>query len=245
MRSEALLRRHRKPAGLWVAVAVLVAGTIWLFSSSLGLVGIQDVDVNKLWRAAYSNGWRASSAPRTYWPPPPSESESNGYLRVRCNGGLSKQHSAICDAVVVARIMNATLVLPELATSSFWHDESGFLDIYDVRHFIKTLKYDVQIVMSIPKISAKGKTKNLRAHQILPPRDAPVAWYRTVAMEKIKKHGAIYLTPFSRRLAEEIDDPELQRLRCRVNYHALRFKPNIMKTSSEIVNKLHSEGHFV
>ncbi|XP_066167834.1 O-fucosyltransferase 1-like, partial [Oryza sativa Japonica Group] len=83
----------------------------------------KDVDVNKLWRTAYSNGWRASSAPRTYWPPPPSESESNGYLRVRCNGGLSKQHSAICDAVVVARIMNATLVLPELATSSFWHDE--------------------------------------------------------------------------------------------------------------------------
>jgi hypothetical protein len=36
-----LLRRHRKPAGLWVAVAVLVAGTIWLFSSSLGLIGIQ------------------------------------------------------------------------------------------------------------------------------------------------------------------------------------------------------------
>lgn len=64
-------------------------------------------------------------------------------------------------------------------------------------------------------------------------------------MEKIKKHGAIYLTPFSHRLAEEIDDPELQRLRCRVNYHALRFKPNIMKTSSEIVNKLHSEGHFM
>jgi hypothetical protein len=46
-------------------------------------------------------------------------------------------------------------------------------------------------------------------------------------------------------LAEEIDDPELQRLRCRVNYHALRFKPNIMKTSSHIVKKLRSEGHFM
>lgn len=33
--------RHHKPAGLWVAVAVLVAGTIWLFSSSLSLIGIQ------------------------------------------------------------------------------------------------------------------------------------------------------------------------------------------------------------
>jgi hypothetical protein len=61
----------------------------------------------------------------------------------------------------------------------------------------------------------------------------------------MKKYGAIYLTPFSHRLAEDIDDPELQRLRCRVNYHALRFKPHIMKISSEIVNKLRSEGHFM
>jgi hypothetical protein len=61
----------------------------------------------------------------------------------------------------------------------------------------------------------------------------------------MKNYGAIYLTPFSHRMAEDIDDPEIQRLRCRVNYHSLRFKPNIMKTSSEIVNKLRSEGHFM
>jgi hypothetical protein len=81
--------------------------------------------------------------------------------------------------------------------------------------------------------------------QIRPPRDAPVSWYATDALEKMKKYGAVYLTPFSHRLAEDIDDPELQRLRCRVNYHALRFKPHIMKTSSEIVTKLRSEGHFM
>ena len=81
--------------------------------------------------------------------------------------------------------------------------------------------------------------------QIEPPRDAPVTWYRTIALEKIRKYGAIYLTPFAHRLAEEINDAELQRLRCRVNYHALQFKPNIRKTSSGIVNKLRSEGHFM
>nr|TKV90467.1 hypothetical protein SEVIR_9G031100v2 [Setaria viridis] len=248
-RSETSLRRHRGPAWLWIAVAVLVTGTIWLWSSSfVGLLGtyrVQDYVVNELWRTADSNGWRASSAPRTYWSPPPIESESNGYLRVRCNGGLTQQRSAICNAVVVARIMNATLVLPELDTNSFWHDKSGFVDIYDVPHFINSLKYDVRIVMSVPKITAQGKTKKLRAYKIDPPRDAPVTWYRTTALEKIRKYGAIHLTPFSHRLAEEIDDPELQRLRCRVNYHALRFKSNIMKTSSDIVNKLRSEGHFM
>uniref|UniRef100_A0ACD5X236 Uncharacterized protein n=1 Tax=Avena sativa TaxID=4498 RepID=A0ACD5X236_AVESA len=247
--AEGSLRRRRAPPRLWVAVAALVSCTIWLWSSSAGHTfasyKAQDVDVSKLWRTADSNGWRASSAPRSYWPPPPTESETNGYLRVRCNGGLNQQRTAICNAVVAARIMNATLVLPELDTNSFWHDESGFIGIYDVPHFIKTLKYDVRIVMSVPEITTNGKRKKLKAHQIRPPRDAPVTWYTTVALEKMKNYGAIYLTPFSHRLAEDINDPEIQRLRCRVNYHALRFKPNIMKTSSEIVNKLRSEGPFM
>ena len=61
----------------------------------------------------------------------------------------------------------------------------------------------------------------------------------------MKAHGAIYLTPFSHRLAEEIDNPEYQRLRCRVNYHALRFKPHIMRLGQSIVDKLRTQGHFM
>ena len=61
----------------------------------------------------------------------------------------------------------------------------------------------------------------------------------------MKEHGAIYLTPFSHRLAEEIDKPEYQRLRCRVNYHALRFKPHIISLSESIVDRLRSQGHFM
>lgn len=81
--------------------------------------------------------------------------------------------------------------------------------------------------------------------QLRPPRDAPPSWYTTVALEKMKVHGAIYLTPFSHRLAEEIDNPEYQRLRCRVNYHALRFKPHIKKLSDSIVSRLRTQGHFM
>ena len=81
--------------------------------------------------------------------------------------------------------------------------------------------------------------------QLRPPRDAPPSWYTTVALEKMKVHGAIYLTPFSHLLAEEIDNPEYQRLRCRVNYHALRFKPHIKKLSDSIVSRLRTQGHFM
>ncbi|XP_065021528.1 O-fucosyltransferase 1-like [Musa acuminata AAA Group] len=235
------------PRRLSISIAVIVLIICFLSLLSIRFTrpssSVQNYDTNKLWKPADSDGWRSSSAPRSYWPPPPNE--SNGYLRVRCNGGLNQQRSAICNAVVAARIMNATLVLPELDTNSFWHDESGFAGIYDAEHFIGSLRYDIHIVQSLPVISVNGKRKKIRSFQIHPPRDAPLSWYTTTALKKMREHGSVYLTPFSHRLAEEIDDPELQRLRCRVNYHALRFKPHIMKISSEIVNRLRSEGHFM
>ncbi|KAI3774332.1 hypothetical protein L1987_48884 [Smallanthus sonchifolius] len=164
---------------------------------------------------------------------PPSE--SNGYLCVRCNGGLNQQRTAICHAVLAARFMNATLVLPELDANSYWHDDRPSLcvcGLYDVDHFIKTLQNDVRIVESIPEIKKNGKTKKIKAFQLRPPRDAPINWYTTTALEKMKEHGAIYLTPFSHRLAEEIDNPEYQRLRCRVN--SLRHELQLLASNRPI-----------
>lgn len=43
---------------------------------------------------------------------------------------------------------------------------SGFQGIYDVEHFIKTLKYDVRIVESIPEIRKNGKVKKIKAKQV-------------------------------------------------------------------------------
>ncbi|KAJ0034246.1 hypothetical protein Pint_25479 [Pistacia integerrima] len=248
-------RLHVKQGGvkglvgkLSIAVVVVLICTLSvLFSATItgtrGSASPSEINVEELWESANSGSWRPSSAPRSDWPSSPKE--TNGYLRVRCNGGLNQQRSAICNAVLAARIMNATLVLPELDANSFWHDDSGFQGIYDVEHFIQTLRFDVRIVESIPEIHKNGKKKKIKAYQLRPPRDAPISWYTTEALKKMKEHGAIYLTPFSHRLAEEIDNPEYQRLRCRVNYHALRFKPHIMKLSESIVDKLRVQGHFI
>ena len=43
---------------------------------------------------------------------------------------------------------------------------SGFHGVYDVEHFIKSLKYDVRIVESIPEVKKNGKTKKLKAFQV-------------------------------------------------------------------------------
>lgn len=231
---------------LSVSIAVLLFCTFSLMTRirENRLLAESQMNVEELWATRFSNGWRPSSVPGPEWKSP--SPVKTGYLLVRCNGGLNQQRSAICNAVLAARIMNAILVLPELDTNSFWNDKSGFTGIYDVDHFIKSLKNDVDIVRDLPAFhTVANKKKKLKAATLRPPRDASPEWYKTVALEKMKEHGAVYLTPFSHRLAEEINNYEFQRLRCRVNFHALRFNKDVMSLTRLIVRRLRSEGHFL
>ncbi|MBA0676396.1 hypothetical protein Goari_017874 [Gossypium aridum] len=66
--------------------------------------------------------------------------------------------SNITDAVVAARILNATLVVPKLDQKSFWKDASNFSEIFDVDWFISSLSKDVKIIKQLPKRGGKSWT---------------------------------------------------------------------------------------
>ncbi|RLN30913.1 uncharacterized protein C2845_PM05G06910 [Panicum miliaceum] len=93
-------------------------------------------------------GYNACITPTSRYKVP---GESDRYMTVRSNGGLNQMRTGICDMVAVARLVNATLVIPQLDKRSFWQDTSTFKDIFDQPHFIKALEGDVHIVGDLPE----------------------------------------------------------------------------------------------
>ncbi|KAD5508055.1 hypothetical protein E3N88_15758 [Mikania micrantha] len=109
--------------------------------------GHESIDI---WKSESSKFYYGCSERGPNYAPPVHESLSNGYLLIAASGGLNQERTGITDAVVVARILNATLVVPELDHYSFWKDDSEFANIFDVDWFISILAKDIPVVKRVP-----------------------------------------------------------------------------------------------
>lgn len=168
---------------------------------------------------------------------------SNGFLRVSCNGGLNQMRSAICDMVTVARLLNLTLIVPELDKTSFWADPSNFEDIFDVRHFINSLRDEVRIIKRLPK-------KFSRKYGVTALEMPPVSWsnekyYFEQILPLFGKHKVLHFNKTDTRLANNGIAIDLQKLRCRVNFQSLKFTPQIETLGEKLIHILREKGPFV
>ncbi|XP_064943185.1 O-fucosyltransferase 38-like isoform X2 [Musa acuminata AAA Group] len=145
----------------------------------------------------------------------------------------------ICDMVAVARLMNATLVIPQLDKRSFWQDTSTFSDIFDESHFINSLEGDVHIVRELPKEleSAPRARKHFTSW-------SSASYYEEMS-QLWKDYQVIHVPKSDSRLANNDLPIDIQRLRCRAMYDALRFSNPIERLGKKLVERLKSHGQYI
>ncbi|KAL3627423.1 O-fucosyltransferase 15 [Castilleja foliolosa] len=163
-----------------------------------------------------------------------------GYIIVTANGGINQQRVAVCNAVAIARLLNATLVLPKFMYSSVWRDASQFGDIYQEDHFINYLKPDISIVKDLPKdlqsLDLEAIGSLVMDTDIV--KEAKPSFYLKYILPILHLNRVVHFVGFGNRLASDPLPHQLQRLRCRCNFHALRFVPKIQEAGALLIQRI-------
>ncbi|KFK27807.1 hypothetical protein AALP_AA8G431600 [Arabis alpina] len=163
---------------------------------------------------------------------------SNGFFIIEANGGLNQQRLSICDAVAVAGLLNATLVIPIFHLNSVWRDSSKFGDIFDEDFFIYALSKNVNVVKELPKDILERYNYNISSivNLRLKAWSSP-AYYLQKVLPQLLRLGAVRVAPFSNRLAHAVP-AHIQGLRCLANFEALRFAEPIRLLADKMVNRM-------
>ncbi|KAA8535938.1 hypothetical protein F0562_028416 [Nyssa sinensis] len=194
-----------------------------------------------LWSSRQSIFYYGCSNANDEFPTAKVNTHPNRYLLIATSGGLNQQRTGITDAVVAAHILNATLVVPKLDQKSFWKDASNFAEIFDVDWFILYLSKDVEIIKQLPTKAGKVVTP----YTMRVPRKCTPRCYQNRVLPVLNKKHAVQLTKFDYRLANQLDT-DLQKLRCRVNYHALKFTDPILEMGEKLIERMRMKSkHFI
>ncbi|CAN0853492.1 O-fucosyltransferase 8 [Linum grandiflorum] len=166
--------------------------------------------------------------------------KSNGYIMVSANGGLNQQRVAICNAVAVASLLNATLVLPTFLYSNVWKDPSQFGDIYQEKHFFDMMEDEVDLVKELPD---RFKSLDIEAIGSLItdsdlPKEATPGDYHEKVLPVLLRNGVVHLLGYGNRLGFDPLPSEIQTLRCKCNFHALKFVPKIQEVGSLLIQRI-------
>lgn len=162
------------------------------------------------------------------------------YLMVVVSGGMNQQRNQIVDAVVIARVLGASLVVPILQVNVIWGDESEFSDIFDLDHFKRVLADDVHVVSSLP--STHIMTRPVEEKRT--PLHVSPAWIRSRYLKRLNRDGVLLLRGLDSRLSKDLPS-DLQKLRCKVAFHALKFASPILEIGSKIAERMSSKGPYL
>ncbi|KAK9272340.1 hypothetical protein L1049_002711 [Liquidambar formosana] len=258
----------------WVALFGLVLSALSLFTHFLlarfteeGTSEYQSSITIFSWRPIFENADLPRTSPlyrRLWGPVRPLESlhphanprenyaaspmRSNGFIFVRIQGGFHEIRNSICDVVVVSRLLNATLVIPEIQSTTsrkgISSEFKSFAYLYNEDQFMVALEKDVKVVKTLPK-NLKGARRKKEIPVFRVPYSASPYFYLHHVLPILAKHSVVELVVSDGGCLQAILPPHLeeyQRLRCRVAFHVLRFRQEVQELASKILNRLRSPG---
>ncbi|CAL5086996.1 unnamed protein product [Urochloa decumbens] len=211
------------------------------------------IERDDLWHSKHASNFYGCSNCSSKFLDSSVTTQPERYLIVVTSGGLNQQRTGIIDAVVAAHILNATLVVPKLDQTSFWKDSSNFSEIFDMDWFISFLAKDVKIIKEPPEKGGKA----MKPYKMRVPRKCtPRCYLNRVLPALLKKHlswwevwlhtpttQVIRMTKYDYRLSNKLDT-ELQKLRCRVNYHALKFTDSIQELGEKLIHRMRERSRY-
>ncbi|KAJ1689528.1 hypothetical protein LUZ63_013683 [Rhynchospora breviuscula] len=187
----------------------------------------------------------ANATPRKKHPAP---SGDNGFIYAKIYGDFEKIQSSISDLVAVSKLLNATLVIPEIQSSLRSKGIStkfkSFSYIYDEDSFISALSKDVVIAKTLPN-NLKEARKKTKFPTFSTKGSESLNFYLGRVLPKLKESKAIGLIVSQGGCLQPILPPtmiEYQRLRCRVAFHALQFRSEVRALGKRIVGRLRAFG---
>uniref|UniRef100_A0A5B7ABN8 O-fucosyltransferase family protein n=1 Tax=Davidia involucrata TaxID=16924 RepID=A0A5B7ABN8_DAVIN len=172
--------------------------------------------------------------------------QSEGFVTFSLTNGPEYHISQIADAVIVAKYLGATLVLPDIRGSKPG-DKRNFEDIYDVEKFVKSLNGVVRVAKYQP---AEQSARNLAVVRV-PNRvteDHIAEHIEPMFRTKGNIRLATYFPSVNMRKTEQ--ESNINSVACLAMFGTLELQPEVHEVVDSMVERLRtlsrkSDGQFI
>lgn len=137
-----------------------------------------------------------------------------------------------CDGVGVARLLNATLVLPKFEVAAYWNESSGFADVFDVDYFIQQTKGFVNVVKDLPEELSSREPVRVDCSK----RKGQFDYVESV-LPSLLEHRYISITPAMSQRRDRYPFYGKAAL-CQACYNALRLTKALEKKGSDLLHAI-------
>ncbi|KAK9060632.1 hypothetical protein SSX86_021338 [Deinandra increscens subsp. villosa] len=162
--------------------------------------------------------------------------QSKGYVTFSLTDGPEYHISQVANAVLVAKLLGATLVLPEIIGSK--GEKRSFEEIYDVEKFVTSMSGVIQV-----EKRKRHQTSTRKPVDVKVPYNANPNYITTNV-------GPIFQTTQNVRVISYLPSStrDMNPYSCWATFEALRLKPELQELVDSVVAKLRSRetnGEFV